>query len=281
MPSFFRPFFFFDRRPLSRRPAGPLYLSYAEQRDGEHRDIAPGAGLPPIATEKPKPIRRKKPRRLPRRSSSAPLVARRPRPKTSRGASSLRRTRNRDVGRFGQSVPKPLRLIRRSGRKTPAISSGWFVFWVATPRRHEERAPPPLRSVAHATVPSSAAFGSSHTRSGARPAALPTGLAGEFGFGSPAPGRPSTWPLPRAVGVFSAPLLGTSKAFHPSGRAHFKDGCPISATCQYIRPRGQNSISEGPGAALQKHSRARLPGKARLTPPPRLARGPLINSKSP
>jgi len=173
VPSFFRPFLFFDRRPLSRRHTGPLCLSRAEQRGGEHRDIARGAGPPPIATENPKPIRRKKPRRLPRCSSSAPLVARRPRPKTSRGSSSLRRPRNRDASRFGQSVPKPLRLIRRPRRKTPAARSGWFVFRVAPPRRHEKPAPPQLRSVARVTETLSALSGSSQPRSGARPAAPP------------------------------------------------------------------------------------------------------------
>lgn len=200
MPSFFRPFLFFDRRPLSRRPAGPLYLSRAEQRDGEQRDIAPGAG-PPLRFRKsgpwlsspktPNPLAGKNPGACRTAPSSAPLVARRPRPKTSRGVSSLRRPRDRDADRFGQSVLNPLRLIRNPGRKTPAARSGWFVFRVAPPRRHDEPAPPQLRSVARATVTLSAPVESFQTRSGARPAAPPTGLVRVIGFGFPGPGRPA------------------------------------------------------------------------------------------
>ena len=103
---------FFDRRPLSRRHAGPLYLSCAEQRDGEHRDIAPGAGPPPIATENPKPIRREKPRRLPRRPIVRPL-GRSPAP-----------PENPARGQLAPSPPRPDRFPLRSIRpKTAPVDS--------------------------------------------------------------------------------------------------------------------------------------------------------------
>jgi hypothetical protein len=170
VPSFFRPSFFFDRRPLSRRHAGPLYLSRAEQRDGGQSDIAPGAGSPPIPTENPKPIRRRKPRRLPRRSSSDPL-GRSPAPPEKLARVQLASSSPRPDRILLRSIrPKAAPVDSRRGGKTPAARFGRFVFRVAPPRRPP--APPQLRSAC------------------------------------------------RAVGTPSAPELGTSKAFHPSGRAH-------------------------------------------------------------
>ena len=179
MPSFFRSFLFFDRRPLSGPPAGPLYFSRGMEGRGPRGTQARGraAALAPETPVEKTPA-------LSRRA----LVARRPRPKSARGASSLRRPRNQDADRCGQSVlvsglapsnhflaslgsvTNPLRLIRYPGRKTPADRCGWFAFRVAPPRRPP--APPQLRSACRAV-----------------------------------------WRPP-------APLLGTSKAFHPVGRAH-------------------------------------------------------------
>jgi hypothetical protein len=117
VPSFFRPSFFFDRRPLSRRHAGPLYLSRAEQRDGGQSDIAPGAGSPPIPTENPKPIRRRKPRRLPRRSSSDPL-GRSPAPPENLARVQLAPSPPQPGRRPLRSIrSKALRLVRSPGRK--------------------------------------------------------------------------------------------------------------------------------------------------------------------
>ena len=165
------------------------------------------------------------------------LVARRPRPKSARGASSLRRPRNQDADRCGQSVlvsglapsnhflaslgsvTNPLRLIRYPGRKTPADRCGWFAFRVAPPRRPP--APPQLRSACRAV-----------------------------------------WRPP-------APLLGTSKAFHPVGRAHFKVSCPTSATVMYFRPRGQIYVSEVPGAYLQSRAQPCFQGTAHSAVAPR------------
>ena len=140
---------------------------------------------------------------------------------------------------------------------------------IAPPRRHEEPAPPQLRSVARATVTLSAPVESFQNRSGARPAAPPTGLVESVGFGFPGHGRPSAWPLPRAVEEFSAPLLGTSKAFHPVGRAHFKVSCPTSATVMYFRPRGQIYVSEVPGAYLQSRAQPCFQGTAHSAVAPR------------
>ena len=208
-------------------------MSCAEQRDGGQRDIAHGAGPPPrfrkpgpwlSSPKTPNPPAGKNPGACRTAPSSAPLVARRPRPKSSCGSSSLRLPRDRTAFCFGQSVPNPLRLIRAPRRKTPVARSGRFVFRVAPPRR--PIAPPQLRSVARATGTLAASVDSSHPRSGARSAAPHTGLVGVVSRGFPGPGRPSASPLPRAVGVFPAPLLGTSKAFHPVGRAHFKRWLP-------------------------------------------------------
>ena len=172
-------------------------------------------------------------------------------------------------------------MIRCPGRKTPAARSGRFAFRcrspaafvasavIAPPRRHEEPAPPQLRSVARATVTLSAPVESFQNRSGARPAAPPTGLVESVGFGFPGHGRPSAWPHPRAVEEFSAPLLGTSKAFHPVGRAHFKVSCPTSATVMYFRPRGQIYVSEVPGAYLQSRAQPCFQGTAHSAVAPR------------
>jgi len=89
------------------------------------------------------------------------------------------------------------------------------------------------------------------------------------GFGFPGPGRPSAWPLPRAVVVYSSPLLGTSTPFHPVGRAHVKVSCPTTATGLYIRPRGQISVSKVPGADIQSRAQPCVQGTAHIAVAPR------------